>query len=208
MNQSSYHHFDGGYRKFRSFSIDWRPGRGPVGGPWEFHPASCARSMPTSRGASMDPYFGLPVCSVAGAAPEGNGLKRDEPVLAHGTYPVHDDCVPDMVLRRRYLVDCSAHSPAGPDGLQVLVLQGLADDDGGPVLRRVVPRVLRPGYRWNTLKSVGVDRSALGFGARGVPKVELAGGDVRLDGGGVKRGRCVGRFRCGHHRGACARIEC
>ena len=46
----------------------------------------------------MDPYFGLPVCSCAGAAPEGNGLKRDEPVLAHGTYPVHDDCVPDMVL--------------------------------------------------------------------------------------------------------------
>lgn len=97
-DQSINHHFDGGYRKFRSFSIDWRPGSGPVGGPWEFHPASCARSMPTSRGASMDPYFGLPVCSVAGAAPEGNGLKRDEPVLAHGTYPVHDDCVPDMVL--------------------------------------------------------------------------------------------------------------
>ena len=43
--------------------------------------------------------------------------------------------------------------------MQVLVLQGLADDDGGPVLRRVVPRVLRPGYRWNTLKSVAlIDR--------------------------------------------------
>ena len=94
----------------------------------------------------------------------------------------------------------SANSPAGPDRLYVLVLQGLSDDDARPELGRVVPRVLLTRCGRNTLETVGVDGSALGFRARGVPKVELAGCNVRLDGRGVKRGRLCG-FRCGHHPG-------